>query len=350
MMQGVYNTFIQKFGFQKMTLPSLDLDPQRTKLKLLVHEAEAFSRDPVNVAHYTGPFIKKFYNTIVKQARATFTDAKTQADRWVQAVIMPLETQMKDHKQLLQSRLDNLSKINEKTTTINEQMAELKKVEADLRKQRDMIEGLIARVSASEVRAPIPDMVGAPLARPDDTITPEMMQTARMAAAGAQKAAAPLAAVPPSAPKPAPKAAEPMIASDDLLAQLAAVAPAEPAMADPMQETQRLALGISGFPEEIQRTQRTVPAESMQDTQRIPVAPAPAAAPAASVPAVEPERTQRLSSPDGDKTLQIAALDPNWRPPVPGTDAGNDPTTTQRLDNSIQRLQEAKRLLQNLKS
>jgi hypothetical protein len=42
MMQGVYNTFIEKFGFQKMTLPSLDLDPHRTKLKLLVHETDAF--------------------------------------------------------------------------------------------------------------------------------------------------------------------------------------------------------------------------------------------------------------------------------------------------------------------
>jgi len=350
MMQGVYNTFIQKFGFQKMTLPSLDLDPQRTKLKLLVHEAEAFSRDPVNVAHYTGPFIKKFYNTIVKQARSTFTDAKTQADRWVQAVIMPLETQMKDHKQLLQSRLDNLSKINEKTTTINEQMAELKKVEADLKKQRDMIEGLIARVSASEGRAPIPDMVGAPLARPDDTITPEMMQTARMAAAGAQKAAAAPVAAAPSAPKPAPSPAQPMIASDDLLAQLAAVAPTEsvPSEVDRMQETQRLALGIAKVPEDFQRTQRTMAAQGMLDTQRISAAP-PIDGPA-TTPAAEPERTQRIPGAEGDKTVQIAALDPNWRPPVPGTEVEKDATTTQRLDNSIQRLQEAKRLLQNLKS
>ena len=142
-----------------------------------------------------------------------------------------------------------------------------------------------------------------------------------------------------------------MIASDDLLAQLAAMAPpaaAEPPEMDRMQETQRLALGISGFPEEIQRTQR-VPAEGMLDTQRIPVTPAPTAAPAAT-PEAERTHTQRVSAPEGDKTLQIAALDPNWRPPVPGTEASQDPTTTQRLDNSIQRLQEAKRLLQNLKS
>ena len=49
LMQGVYNTFIEKFGFQKMTIPSLDLDPQRTKLQLLVHQTDAFVKDPVNV-------------------------------------------------------------------------------------------------------------------------------------------------------------------------------------------------------------------------------------------------------------------------------------------------------------
>ena len=55
--------------------------------------------------------------------------------------MLPLEVQIKDHKAQLQSRLDNLAKINEKTTSINEQMALLKAAEADLKKQRDMIEG-----------------------------------------------------------------------------------------------------------------------------------------------------------------------------------------------------------------
>ena len=62
LMQGVYNTFIEKFGFQKMTLPSLDLDPHRTKLQLLVHQTEAFVKDPVNVVVKEKHFVvKNFY-------------------------------------------------------------------------------------------------------------------------------------------------------------------------------------------------------------------------------------------------------------------------------------------------
>ncbi|HSN21836.1 MAG TPA: dynamin family protein, partial [Usitatibacter sp.] len=166
MMQRVYDTFIQKFAFEKMTLPALDLDPHRTKLKLLVHETDAFSRDPVNVAHYKGPLVKKFYATLVKQARATFGDAKSQTERWIQAVTLPLEVQIKDHKAQLQSRLDNLAKINEKTTTINEQMAALREVEAELAKQRQMIDELVARVSVHEAKASLAPEVPPPVARP----------------------------------------------------------------------------------------------------------------------------------------------------------------------------------------
>ncbi len=71
LMQGVYNTFIEKFGFQRMTVPSLDLDPHRTKLQLLVMQTEAFVKDPVNVVVKEKHFVvKNFYATLVKAARA----------------------------------------------------------------------------------------------------------------------------------------------------------------------------------------------------------------------------------------------------------------------------------------
>src|SRR5205085_7654470 len=99
LMQGVYNTFVEKFAFQKMKLPALDLDPQRTKLQLLVMQTEAFVKDPVNVVVKEKHFVvKNFYATLVKEARRNFGDAKSQAERWIQAVVLPLELQIKDHK------------------------------------------------------------------------------------------------------------------------------------------------------------------------------------------------------------------------------------------------------------
>lgn len=305
MMQGVYNTFIEKFGFQKMTLPSLDLDPHRTKLKLLVHETDAFAKDPVNVAHYKGPLVKKFYGTLVKQARGTFVDAKTQTERWVQAVTLPLEVQIKDHKAQLQSRLDNLAKINEKTTTINEQMALLKAAEADLRKQREMIESLILRVSQHEARASLQGEI-PPAARLEQNVPIELMQTTKMAAFEAPRP------VPKPAPKAVVKAASPAgpMVSDDTLASAF----------DPM-KTQRLDVGG----DRTQRIPALDPAFKPEETLILDAAAPP--------PAFKPEDTQILDDKPGI-------------PPQAAKDS--DAQVTQRLDDSIWRLQEARRILQGL--
>ncbi len=335
MMQGVYDTFIEKFAFQRMTLPALDLDPHRTKLKLLVHETDAFARDPVNVAHYKGPLVKKFYTTLVKQARSTFGDAKSQTERWIQAVTLPLEVQIKDHKAQLQSRLDNLAKINEKTTTINEQMALLRAAEAELRKQREMIDGLIVRVSHHEARATLAPELPPPVARPELTEPVEFFRTTRMQAVVPAKSA-PKPAPPRPAPSPAP-AAEPMV-SDDMFAQLGAAKPTQPPAFDPL-KTQKLVA-------ESERTQRIDPA-TLPDAER--------------TQRLDAERTQRIEAArasaragDGDKTMKIAALDPAYKPnatqPLDAAKpSGPDPEATQPLDDSIWKLQEAKRILKGIR-
>jgi len=312
LMQGVYNTFIEKFGFQKMRLPSLDLDPQRTKLQLLVHQTEAFVKDPLNVFGKEKHFVvKNFYATLVKAARGAYLDAKNQTERWSQAVVLPLETQMKDHKAQLQSRLENLARINEKTSSINEQMAKVRAEEASLRKQREMIEGLIQRVSEHEAKS-LADGEMIPPRDPNES--DDWMRTTKFHATDMQagKEAAQKGTRAP-APRPA-RPGDPLV-SDDFMSQIdglkaggaaepaeAAAAPAPvPARAaasafDPMR-TQRLPEGASD-------TQK-LKAEPT-DTQRLPKAgpsdtqPSPKAAP--------PEDrtvTVRLPAEDRTRTLKL---------------------------------------------
>jgi Dynamin family len=292
LMQGVYDHFIEKFGFQKMRLPKLDLEPHRTKLQLLALQTEQFANDPVNVLAKEKHFVvKNFYKTLVNQARATFNDAKIQSERWLQGVVLPLEIQMKDHKAQLQSRLDSLAKINEKTTSINEQMAMLSAAEQDLKHQREMIETLITRVAEfgeHPVLAETP-----PVHRPEQDVPVDFMQTARIAID-------PHAA---AAPASRPAADAPLVADE--------------------------AFAFLGHP-----------------AQPEPDAEATVSEPRAATPV----ETQRLVDPD--RTQQIAPLDPNYRPEPqapaeeanPGTVTGSE--STQRLDRAIQRLQEAKKLLQ----
>jgi hypothetical protein len=320
LMQGVYNTFIQKFGFQKMNVPSLDLDPQRTKLQLLVHQTEQFVKDPVNVVVKEKHFVvKNFYATLVKAARQAYMDAKSQSERWAQAVVLPLEVQIKDHKAQLQSRLDNLAKINEKTGSINDQMAHLKRAEADLRKQREMIEGLIQRVSEHEARSSLSDSGIIPPRDPDEpeewmrttkfnanelleaTEKAKQMHAARQAAAAASKPA---------------QAAPATLVSDDLMSQIDGLksgAAPERKPADAPAAAPATAFAPTGpfnpettqkFPPGALDTQK-LPAGAM-DTQKLPASPTstqrlpgdtmrlPAGAPAKTEPDDAPTITVKI--------------------------------------------------------
>jgi hypothetical protein len=305
LMQGVYNTFIQKFGFQRMNVPSLDLDPQRTKLQLLVHQTEQFVKDPVNVVVKEKHFVvKNFYATLVKSARQAYMDAKSQSERWAQAVVLPLEVQIKDHKAQLQSRLDNLAKINEKTGSINDQMAHLKRAEADLRKQREMIEGLIQRVSEHEATSALSDSGIIPPRDPNEP--EEWMRTTKFNAndlrEAAEKAKEIHAARQPAAPKPAPAT----LVSDDLMSQIDGLKPGAAPERKPADAPATAFVPTGPFnPETTQKfppgaldTQKLPPGAN--DTQKL----APGTGSTQKLPTVDSTTTQKLA-PDQTNTQRL---------------------------------------------
>jgi hypothetical protein len=168
-------------------------------------------------------------------------------------------------------------------------------------------------------------------------------EPARQSAGVAAAQAVTPAKLAPAGSKPgagAQSPSKPMV-SDDTLAAFAAI-PFDP------ERTQEL-------PENAERTQKLPPGADR--TQKLDVATTQKMNIGATQP-MESAKPQR--STEGDKTLKIPALDPNFKPeetqildaataPAPLTEAEKtDAQVTQRLDDSIWRLQEARRILQGL--
>ena len=153
MMRRVYSNFQRKFHFAAIDLPPLNLDRHRLGLQLLARETESFCRDPINVMTEKHFLIRKFYDSLVSEARRMFIQSGDECDRWMRSVTTPLENQLRDHKAQLQQRLDSLTKINQNTGSIQERLDNLKVEQTELFKQREMITRLLSRVRLPEPQA-----------------------------------------------------------------------------------------------------------------------------------------------------------------------------------------------------
>ncbi|MFN7673697.1 MAG: dynamin family protein [Betaproteobacteria bacterium] len=147
LMEGVYSTFGVRFGFTAMEFPPLDFEGPRAKLALLIHETEQFCKDPINIVMTEKRFmVRKFWRQLVKESRDVFNQARANTEYWLIAVLLPLETQIRDHKAQLGARIASLQKINERGGRINEEVADVQAQLADVQRQMKLISGLIRKV------------------------------------------------------------------------------------------------------------------------------------------------------------------------------------------------------------
>lgn len=147
LMQDVYSTFRDRFNFSSMEFPPLDFEEPRQKLAVLIHETEQFCKDPVNIVMTEKRFmVRKFWRQLVEESRIIFNEARANTERWLTAVPLPLETQIRDHKTQLEARVASLQKINERGSSINEEIEKLNKQLVEVQRQITLISGLIRKV------------------------------------------------------------------------------------------------------------------------------------------------------------------------------------------------------------
>jgi len=147
LMEGVYSTFRERFGFTAMEFPSLDFEAPRGKLLVLIHETEQFCKDPINIVMTEKRFmVRKFWRQLVEESRIIFNQAPANTERWLTTVPLPLETQIRDHKAQLEARVASLQKIRERSSGINEEVAKLDAQLAEVQHQLSVISALIRQV------------------------------------------------------------------------------------------------------------------------------------------------------------------------------------------------------------
>lgn len=147
LVDAIYQKFHAEHGLTKIKPMSFSLDSYTIELQRLYEEAEAFRNSPIMVLTEEHFVISRFFITLVSRAREIFAGCNKDATTWSKSIMMPVLTQIREHKNLLEKRLDNLKKVQENLSSMGERVNELEIARQELLKQQLVIQTMLEKIN-----------------------------------------------------------------------------------------------------------------------------------------------------------------------------------------------------------
>jgi predicted GTPase len=144
--EAIYLRLHTEYGLAKIIPPRLSLLPFVMEFKKLEERADAFRDSPVTMMTEQHFVIKKFFITLVSQARHLYTECNTASKNWFQAAVSPVFAQIQQHKATIDRSFEALKKIHENMDTLGERIAELEQVRKGLETQMQTTDTLLERI------------------------------------------------------------------------------------------------------------------------------------------------------------------------------------------------------------
>jgi hypothetical protein len=147
LVEAIYTKFHTEHGLAKIRPVNFSLLPYRSALARLQEEAEAFRNSPVMVMTEQHFVVKKFFITLVSRARTVFDECNTGAKAWSKAIMTPILSQIREHKTLMERRLENLKKIQDNLDSLGERIAAVEATRQNLIDQQKTTQSMLAKIN-----------------------------------------------------------------------------------------------------------------------------------------------------------------------------------------------------------
>jgi hypothetical protein len=99
--------------------------------------------------------LERFFDSIVSNVRRTFRAANAEAESWLKLIMVPLETQIRQHKEQLRHRLSSIQRIHDATDSLEQKIAAFEASQAELERQRARLLSLNGAVAAALENVPL---------------------------------------------------------------------------------------------------------------------------------------------------------------------------------------------------
>lgn len=143
LVQTIYRQFHQEHGITEIKPKLFSITRYNRDLERLYREAEAYRTSPVTTMTEQSFVIKKFFISMVSHARNVIFNAYHEAEAWGKSALAPLVSQIKEHKDQIEKRLESLRKINESRDTLQARITELDTTCKSLARQLSDITALL---------------------------------------------------------------------------------------------------------------------------------------------------------------------------------------------------------------
>ena len=113
LLNAAYLRFHQEHGFPLLDPPTLSMENGRQKSDILSQQVDQFARDPMNLMMEKRFMVKKFYLSLIAEARGMFVLAKEEVKAWLRRSLDPVVMRIHDHKHQLEVRVENIRQVHD---------------------------------------------------------------------------------------------------------------------------------------------------------------------------------------------------------------------------------------------
>jgi hypothetical protein len=147
--QAAYADLHAEHGLARVAPAHFSLAIYRARLQRLRDEAEAFRKSPLTFMTEQHFLIKKFFITLGSRARLIYAECNSAARDWGKAIVSPILTQVREHKILMDTRLENLKRVHQNLDNLGGRIAELEATKRNLETQLRVIDNMLRKIGQS---------------------------------------------------------------------------------------------------------------------------------------------------------------------------------------------------------
>jgi hypothetical protein len=109
-----------------------------------------------------GTLLDRFVDTIVSRIKHAFREANTDAEAWLQVLMSPLESRLRQHRDQLRQRQISIQRVHDATDNLDQKITAFDTARSEIETQREALRALSGAVGAA-LRAGLPEAQPVPL-------------------------------------------------------------------------------------------------------------------------------------------------------------------------------------------